>query len=119
MLVHVLAIGNLGERKVIFRVRRNTAFTDAVNQADSTGILEYEGCLSQKIFPVFVDEAVETLEGKETVEGGEGHGPRRDFFECVGIEMARVSHSPKVPSVLILQKESLSLFGIMFLRRMP
>lgn len=96
MLLHVLALENSAEKTVIFRVRRKAAFTDVVKQSTAIGSLENTGCLSQKIFPLFVDEAVGDLKGKETMECGEGHGPRRDFFECVGLEMARDSHCLKV-----------------------
>lgn len=51
---------------------------------------------STKLFPAFVDAAVSTSRSLPSTENGEGHGPRREFFECVGQGMGATTSSDKV-----------------------
>ncbi|GMH39124.1 hypothetical protein BSKO_07022 [Bryopsis sp. KO-2023] len=102
-LLHLLTTAKFGEAKSTFTVRRYSSFIDALSQATKSGLLNEQGAennpqaKSVKIFPSFVDDALTATSvdgglgnggGLVVVkEGGEGHGPRREFFEYVGQTM--------------------------------
>lgn len=81
------------EVKVACTVRRHSAFWDALPQLQQQGITQEllqqaGGSMLAKLFPRFVDEDVltnvqqEPMPGAAAVEAGEGHGPRKEFFQA-------------------------------------
>jgi hypothetical protein len=92
-------------------VRRHSAFWDALPQLHQQGIVQ-QGRQQQaaglmplaKLFPRFVDEQllqqnhIQQQQQQQSssaarfgaaVEGGEGHGPRKEFFQLVGENWGR------------------------------
>lgn len=81
------------EVKVACTVRRHSTFWDALPQLQQQGITQEllqqaGGSMLAKLFPRFVDEVVLTNVQQEpptaaaAVEAGEGHGPRKEFFQA-------------------------------------
>ncbi|WIA11861.1 hypothetical protein OEZ85_011947 [Tetradesmus obliquus] len=94
-----------GELRVPCVVRRRSAFWDALQQLQQQGIVtvlpdrqqQAAGAVQlAKLFPRFVDEQQQQQQQQQqhqlssatgysvVVEGGEGHGPRKEFFQLVG-----------------------------------
>eukprot|EP00879_Flechtneria_rotunda_P014000 GHRR01014627.1.p1 GENE.GHRR01014627.1~~GHRR01014627.1.p1 ORF type:complete len:333 (+),score=116.19 GHRR01014627.1:616-1614(+) len=101
-----------GEHKVSLTIRRSEAFWDALEQLQQQGLVHLPGsqlCHGShqlaKVFPRFVDERLlqgehnlqgQLIDSSSTdssdgsrqlslaVEGGEGHGPRKEFFQLAG-----------------------------------
>lgn len=92
----MLATKSSGEQKKAFTVRRTAAFSDAYREAIEAQLLDKAATCSVKIFPTFVDAAASVSGIVPSTEGGEGHGPRREFFECVGQEMGATASSNAV-----------------------
>lgn len=80
------------EVKVTCTVRRHSTFWDALSQLQQQGITQEllqqaGGSMLAKLFPRFVDEDVLTnvqqpMPAAAAVEAGEGHGPRKEFFQA-------------------------------------
>ena len=86
-----------GERRAAVRVRRGTAsaaFADGLGAARAGAWWSEQG--TRKVFPSFVD--AET----GVPEGGEGHGPRKEFFRLLGAAMvAAPDGSPGAPPLFV------------------
>jgi hypothetical protein len=99
-----------GEVRVSCVVHRRSAFWDALQQLQQQGIVrpdrqqQVAGAVQlAKLFPKFVDEQLlhshhQQQQQQEnaassgfTVEGGEGHGPRKEFFQLIGENWGRAN----------------------------
>lgn len=103
LAVYLCSAARFGERKFTIAVRRELALTDCLEaaQREGRGVLAdlltdgaEVGIKPFKMFPTFVDEALLPTGALDKaalvdaiVEKGEGHGPRKEFFICVGREM--------------------------------
>ncbi|KXZ53241.1 hypothetical protein GPECTOR_7g1135 [Gonium pectorale] len=97
MLLYLHQVSSAGEKRLNVTVRRSSAFWDAFESARKDGLLPSPaGAMCHKYFPSFVDEFTESQARadagsagrKPAVEAGEGHGPRKEFFELAGLDMA-------------------------------
>jgi len=98
MMMQVQQASQKGAVRVDFIVNRSQAFWDAFKQAETQGLLKAGsnknmfGGQVHLIFPSFVEGWAEDAAkkgGKPIVEAGEGHGPRKEFFQLAGTDMCR------------------------------
>jgi hypothetical protein len=109
------------EVKLTCTIRRQSAFWDALPQLQQQGINQQQ--LQQhkqadgkiklaKVFPRFVDEdllaAVQHQEPSlsAVVEAGEGHGPRKEFFQAAALNWTK-SAPQQVRQAHLVQQEGL------------
>ena len=86
-LVYILHNTDYDERKLSVRVRRTQAFDTSFEDFLLHNEVRESRC---KVFPVFFDDNCSGgggLEG-QGFEKGEGHGPRKEFFDLVARELA-------------------------------
>ncbi|GIL74172.1 hypothetical protein Vretimale_4802 [Volvox reticuliferus] len=95
MLLYLNQVSASGEKRANVTVQRSSAFWDAFLASRSAGLLlPSSGTMCHKYFPAFVDTYGQDGSGrggagrKPTVEAGEGHGPRKEFFVLAGQDMA-------------------------------
>jgi len=83
VLLYATIIARKGEKKTAFKVRRDNVFFDCCQALRAQQILNEGG--NHKVFPAFYSEE----HGRQIIEHGEGHGPRKEFFQLAGEDLGK------------------------------
>ena len=81
--LYLLTGANYAECKAKLRISRDSPFSDSLTQLLPAAPTMHR----TKLFPTFVD-------GNDLAESGEGHGPRKEYFERLGADFTGLSSLP-------------------------
>ena len=88
LFVYIDTIAEHGQRKLNVKVHRSHVLDDIHADVEKAMHVELEMSKACKVFPSFYEAALSSTRDAGTdiehLEQGEGHGPRREFFQLVG-----------------------------------